>query len=340
MVNREELRKVVRDATAYTEKKASLPILSTLRFVEDGRVQATNLDIYCEIANPALEGLRGVVPADLIRKAVEALKSETLEIEISEEKWVIKGVRGSVSVPIIGDDELFPEFPSFPTDGNEFSTDTLITAVKYCGNATPSSYDQIPPAVALTPYGVVGTDGYRLHLVQGITSDSQIVAPLHKVIKSLSHAPRINLANDDTFVFLTIGEAIKLALRSYNQFPDISAVMSIFDGDYPEFTVNRNELVNTLKSLIPFSTEKVAPVTLEPIDVNTLKMTLAGSDVTTEFILPITAQQPLEETITINARYFLDAIPPTGDLLTIKYSSEHLILSAGDFKAIIMGMDI
>ena len=179
-----------------------------------------------------------------------------------------------------------------------------------------------------------------MHLVQGITSDSQIVAPLHKVIKSLNHAPRINLANDDTFVFLTIGEAIKLALRSYDQFPDISAVMSIFDGDYPEFTVNRNELVDTLKSLIPFSTEKVAPVTLEPIDVNTLKMTLAGSDVTTEFILPITAQQPLEETITINARYFLDAIPPTGDLLTIKYSSEHLILSAGDFKAIIMGMDI
>lgn len=163
-MNRSALLSNLKIAQGFVEKKATMPVLTHILFVSDGKdctISATNLSVSWVKVIPCKGAkVSRCIPAEIFYKEVSAVSDSDIELTFTD-AWV--KVDGRCDILTMNGDE-YPEIR--PPKGKDITITHLVSALKKVLPSVGESdtrYTLNGVYVNTKSHEIVATDGHRLH---------------------------------------------------------------------------------------------------------------------------------------------------------------------------------
>lgn len=322
--NTEQLFAAVTTASRFAEKRANLPVLSSVLIVADGAnlsLRATNLECGIEIMVPAKVTQSGVVavPASVLVGFLSNTRSKSVLGVLEGDVLKMEAERASASMKTIAHED-FPLLPrvsaekSFSVKGIDLSK--AIRSVAYCASTSTVK----PELQSVLLYG----DGGKL---LAAATDSFRLAEKAVPLRAGGSVPQMLLPTRNAAELMRILDAVSGEVEVYYNENQISThsnniyyTSRLIDGTFPNYrqiipktflteaVVLREDLASSLKSLSVFA-DKFAQVTLaiEPVK-KSLSLSSRNPDVGEQTSALRATISGEEATMSFNGRYLADSL--------------------------------
>lgn len=321
-VTQENLSRALSTVSRVASSRASLPILSNVLLRTSNNrllLAATNLDIAISETIGAKITKEGsvTVPARLMQDFVGSLPSGSLDLEVVDNKLVLKADRFDSTINGVSAEE----FPVMPTIEGGTVMEFISSEMKQIlGQVlfTASSDESRPVLTGVYFSGASGrtfiaaTDSYRL-AEKTILKDS---ADMSLIIPAPSLAELVrSLKDDNEIVSITYD-----AQQARFSVAGVEIVTRLVDGKYPDYKkllpqkfettarLKRKSLAEITKVSSLFAREAAGSITLtideakKEVSIRSIASQIGENTATAE------AEVSGDATITLNSRYILDAL--------------------------------
>jgi DNA polymerase-3 subunit beta len=352
-VTQENLSKALNTVSRVASSRTTLPILSSILIRTDNSqliLATTNLEIAITESINAKIDSDGVVtvPARLITEFVQNLPKVNIDIELQDNKLLIKAGHYTSTINTTNVDD-FPALPEIKSKSNfKIASDILKTAASQVIVATSNDTTRpILTGVYMHTYEgnlyITATDGYRLaeRKIMPFKHEVSLIIPattLNDVLRVINDdTPEVEVKINDEQVCFEAG-SVKITSK-------------VIDGTFinyrqliPTSTDNSAELDHTEFLRVVKISELFARESAGSIVIKANKNTLEIKSITTELgdnSSQIDGKIKGDGSITLNSRYLIDAINCIqGDVIRFNFSGKlapSLITGADDdYKHIIM----
>jgi DNA polymerase III subunit beta len=321
-VTQENLHKALGNVSRVANTKGTLPILSNVLLKTVGKrlsISATNLDIAIAhfVGSKVEEEGSITVPARLMQEFVSSLPSETITLELDENKLHINTDNYQSSINGVSAED-FPVMPAI-TKGKTFDIEAQDLKTALSQVLPAASTDEARPVLTGVYLHVVGkkltlvaTDSYRLAEKTLGTAESKL--SLLVPASALQDLLRI-LGDEEGTVSVTHDDQ-----QVQFKFDDVELVARLIEGSYPDYktlipkefsytaVLPKTELVNITKVSSLFARESAGSITL---NLDSKKQTVSIHSVASQLgenTATAKAQIEGDGAITLNSRYLLDAL--------------------------------
>lgn len=327
-VTQENLNRALSATARVASSRNQLPILANVLIkTSDNRlsISATNLDIAITqfIGAKVTENGSITVPARLMQDFIGSLPDGTIELRLEENKLHIKTDNYQSVVNGVLADE-FPVMPAIEA-GESFQLTSAelrraLQQVVFAASADESR--PVLTGVLLVGEGnklrVAATDSYRLAektLATKLAKPVTLLVPataMHDLLRILGDSDdMVNITFDEQQVLFRVG--------------DVELVARMLDGTYPDYqklipssfavtaTLKRSELTNVTKVSSLFARESAGSITIE-VDEETAQLSIHSiASQLGENTASASGTIQGSGSITLNSRYFLDALGAISD---------------------------
>ena len=283
----ENLVKALSLVARFVPTKPSIPILANLK-ISTGEnsliIMANNMEagIEMKIGVKVIEQGSVVVPAKTLLEFSNLLQPGKIEIWSKDDSLKLKSDKHSAEFPVLNSDE-YPEFPKYEEHQNfHLKPEVIQKIVRLILFAT--SKDEARPVLSAVlllfneknQLRVVGTDGYRLSLLDKLAYDGPKVAE-RLLVPAKIFMELDRLLKDMPRTDLQVGYSEKQKSLTF-EVEGIKIVSRLVEGDYPpfekiipketivEFNCNKEELLNCVKLAQVFARESSHIIKIKPID--------------------------------------------------------------------------
>lgn len=330
IVTTSELRQALKTLQKAIPSKPSLPILQSIRFeVNKTGVTLAATDLYFGVIAPLTAELinegTAAIPGKLFNTVIQSLPDESLTLEVDKEQLIISSKATKSTIQCMAVDD-FPEFPEASGEVRTLKTSTLM---KIADLVLPSiSKDVTRPVLtsvllefSKTGYRAVGTDGFRLSLLEeNMTGD--VESTLLFPAKALSEVSRLAVLLEEDEVFLSIAQADKQVCVQIGatwifsrliegEFPPYSQIVP--SGSSTTLSCDGTQLFDQLQRAAVFARESSSIVQFSCLNSQILITTPTTSSGHFEGVLNDIKIDGEEITVNFNAQYLLDIFKQFSD---------------------------
>jgi len=280
-INSKELEKLLTKIFPAVPVRTPMPLLSNfLLEIKDGKltVYATDLEIYLKssVSVASDEELTCLLPAKRFFELVRSLEETDIRFEFEENNTLfLITPRGRYKFNYLPSEE-FPSIPKFPNEEDAELKEISINGeqLKYSLDKTvfAISKEEVRPAMMgllleFEPEGLrfVATDGHRLvnllnkNIQHNLEEQYIVPEKAVSILSKLIEDKEVKIFMNSAHISFQM-DNVELISRLVNyKYPDYKAVIP-YENEY-ELTVNREELLNTLKRMLLFSITKIKKVT-------------------------------------------------------------------------------
>lgn len=325
-VTQENLNRALSSVARVANSRGTLPILANVLIKTSKNrlsIAATNLDIAITHFIGAKVSKEGAitVPARLMQDFVSNLPEGVINLELTENKLHVSTDQyNSVVNGIVAED--FPVMPAI-SDGKTLETDALNFKKALQQTVFAASSDETRPVLTgvlihsfENQLYVAATDSYRLaeKNLGKINTIVKLLIPataLQDLLRIMPEdATKIKIKHDEQQVLFTVGDIELVTRQVEGTYPDyIKLIPSSFSSSA---TLKKQDLVNVTKVSSLFARESAGSVTIElseekqELSIKSIASQLGENTSTAK------AKIKGNGSITLNARYLLDALNVTG----------------------------
>jgi len=324
-VTQENLSFALSNASRVASSKAGLPILSNILLRTDGSrllVAATNLEVASshKIGAKVIKPGSLTVPAKLLSDFLQNLPKGQITLTTNGAKLHIKADTSSSTINGV-DDEEFPELPviddkkavSYSIASDDFKQSVAQTVIAASSDSTRPILTGVYWHSFENNLYLAATDGYRLTERRIVDTASDVIAVIP--ITSLQEA--IRTLRDDTSEVEILFDETQVTFR----LAEVEITSRLIDGNFPDyrqlipatsdssFTINRSELMRTIKIASLFARESGGGITLT-LDTDAAKLTIhsIASEVGENSSEVNVTSTGVSASVSLNSRYLIDAL--------------------------------
>ena len=336
-VTQENLSRALSTVSRVASSRASLPILSNVLLKTEGNrltVAATNLDIAITETIGAKIAKEGsiTVPARLMQDFVGSLPAGSLDLEVTDNKLVLKAERFDSTINGVSAEE----FPVMPTIEGGTVIEFVSSEMKQILGQVlfTASSDESRPVLTGVYFSsdsgrtyVAATDSYRLaeKTLLKNSDDMSLIIPAPSLTELLR-----TLKDDNEVLSITYDEQ-----QARFSVGGVEIVTRLVDGKYPDYKkllpqkfettarLKRKALAEITKVSSLFAREAAGSITLtideakKEVSIRSIASQIGENTATAE------AEVSGDATITLNSRYILDALQVfTGDEIQINVNGK------------------
>lgn len=252
----------------YTANKGQLPILANILInASKGGVflSATNLEMGIRVdigGKVEVEG-QTTVPAKNLAEYVASWPSGTIEVELKEEKLIVKSSKSQAAFATV-DAHEFPNIPKNSEEGVEVPSEIFKEISQRVAFA--ASVDDSRPVLTGVKFIVnsselivVATDGFRLSQKKIIVNADipAVILPARSIIELAklveSETVKMNVVAENNQVIFDLGKTQLTSRVLEGNFPDVAKIIP--KEFRTQVTVDREEMLKAVKSAGIFARE-------------------------------------------------------------------------------------